>query len=70
VNKITVLLYDHKYELYKLRQKVTMWIAWHLPKSLVMWCYMRIAAHATTGKYSHVNACDLGMMDAVKCWED
>ncbi len=42
---------DRRYLLTKRREKVTMWVAWHLPRSLVMWCYYRVAAHATTGQY-------------------
>lgn len=61
---------DFKYEAHKFREKLIMKIAWHLPRYLVMWCYMRVAAHATTGKYGSTNASELGMMDAIKRWDD
>ena len=51
------------------KEKVVRWVAWHLPKTLVMWCYMRVAAHATTGQYGNTNVAELGMMDAIKRWD-
>lgn len=50
--------------------KITRWIAWRLPKRLVKWCYMRVAAHATTGKYRDTEVPALGMMDAIQRWDD
>ena len=48
-----------------LYRKIATW----LPRELVMRCYMRVAAHATTGKYERdTNVCDLPMMEAVKRW--
>lgn len=51
------------------KENIIRWVAWHLPKTLVMWCYMRVAAHATTGQYSNTNVAELGMMDAIKRWD-
>lgn len=45
-----------------------MWVAWHLPRRLVMWCYVRVGAHATTGQYSATVVPDLPMMEALKRW--
>lgn len=45
------------------------WLAWHLPKRLVMWCGMRIGAHATQGQYSNQVVPELGFMDAMQRWE-
>ena len=53
----------------KWRDKALMWIAWHLPKPLVMWCYVRVGAHATTGRYSSTLVPELSMMDALGRWE-
>lgn len=61
---------DRRYLLTKRREKVTMWVAWHLPRSLVMWCYYRVAAHATTGQYGDTVVPELSMMDAIKRWDD
>lgn len=53
----------------KRKEKFWMAIAWHLPKPLVMWCYMRVGAHATTGEYGHTIVPELSMMDAIKRWD-
>jgi len=45
-------------------------IAWSLPKRLVMWCSVRLIAHATQGKYSETVVPELTAMDALKRWED
>jgi hypothetical protein len=58
-----------KYELPRLQEKAWMWIAWHLPKTLVMWCYIRLAARATTGEYDTTNPTELNVMEALKRWE-
>jgi hypothetical protein len=51
-----------------MREKLEMKIAWLLPKQIVMWAYIRVGAHATTGKYSNTIVPELGMMDALKRW--
>ncbi len=51
-------------------EKIFIWIAWRLPKTLVMWCGFRIAAHATAGKFGHEAPDDVSVMDAMKRWED
>ena len=58
-----------KYRVDKFIEKVTLWVAWHLPRRLVMWCYFRVAAHATGGKYGNTNPCDLNIMEAIKRWD-
>jgi hypothetical protein len=45
-----------------------MFIAWHLPKSLVAWCAIRVGAHATQGQYSSQVVPDLKFMDALQRW--
>ena len=52
-----------------MREKITIWIAWHLPRYLVMWCAVRVHAHATTGQYSSQVVPDLTAMDALKRWD-
>jgi hypothetical protein len=61
---------DRRYLLAKRREKAVMWVAWHLPRTLVMWCYMRVATHATTGRYGGTVVPELTMMDAIKRWDD
>lgn len=43
--------------------------AWLLPKRVVMWAYIRVGAHATTGQYGNTIVPELGMMDALERWE-
>ena len=49
--------------------KFVRWIAWKLPKRLVMWCAVRVGAYATTGEYSNQIVPDLTFMDAMKRWK-
>jgi hypothetical protein len=54
----------------KLKERATMWLVWRLPRAIVMWCAIRVAAHATTGRWSHQVVPDLRMMDAIKRWDE
>lgn len=49
-------------------EKLLIFIAWRLPKQLVMWCAVRVGAHATQGPYSNQIVPDLPFMDALKRW--
>jgi len=51
------------------RERFVRWIVWHLPKYLVMWCYVRVGAYATGGEYGDTEVSALSMMDALKRWE-
>jgi len=59
-----------RYELRKRRERVIRWFVWRLPREVVMWSYVRVAAHATTGKYGDTVVPELGMMDALKRWDE
>lgn len=48
--------------------KLCMWIAWHLPKRVVMWAYYRIAAFATQGEWGNEHPDDVTIMTAVDRW--
>jgi hypothetical protein len=50
-------------------EKITMAIAWRLPRSLVYWCAIRLGAHATQGPYSNQEVLALNFVDALKRWE-
>jgi len=50
-------------------ERIWMWIAWRLPHTLVMWCTIRLGAHATQGEYSNQEVPALLFMDALKRWE-
>lgn len=43
-------------------------IVWRLPHSIVMWAYVRVAAHATSGEYSDTHPNEIGLMDALDRW--
>jgi hypothetical protein len=50
------------------RQAIPRKIAWMLPRSVAMWAYIRIGAHATTGQYADTIVPELGMMEALERW--
>lgn len=52
-----------------MREKILIWVAWHLPRKLVMWCAIRVGANATQGAYSNQEVPELKFMDALKRWE-
>jgi hypothetical protein len=45
-----------------------MWIAWRLPRPLVMWAAYRVGAHATQGQYGSTEVPKLTFMDAMARW--
>lgn len=49
--------------------KIAMEIAWLLPRRLVYWCALRLAAHATTGTYGSQEVPELRLMDALARWD-
>lgn len=49
-------------------EKITVTIAWWLPRRLVYWCAIRVGAHATRGPYSHEEVPSLKFIDALKRW--
>ena len=49
--------------------KIWMWLAYRLPRELVMWAAIRLMAHATTGKYDTTIVPELTAMDALNRWE-
>ena len=44
------------------------WLAWKLPKRLVLWAAIRVVANATQGAYSDQVVPDLTAMDALDRW--
>jgi len=53
----------------KMSEKFWMFVAWHLPKKLVLWAAIRLIAYATQGKYGSTIVPELSAMDAIKRWE-
>jgi hypothetical protein len=64
------LRYDLRYELGKRFEALIRAIVWRLPRRLVMWSYIRVGAHATTGKYGNTVVPEITMMEALKRWDD
>lgn len=50
------------------REKVVVWLAWHLPRSLVYWAAVRVVAHATTGRYGNEVVPAVVCVDALQRW--
>lgn len=51
------------------KDKIAMWIAWHLPRWLVYWCAIRLNAHATQGVWGNESPNDISIMDALGRWD-
>jgi hypothetical protein len=54
---------------FKMKEKLCKKIAWILPRSIVKWCYFRVLAHATQGKWSKQVVPDLTWQQAADRWE-
>ena len=52
------------------RERAVMWIAWHVPRWLAYWCFIRVAAHATTGKWGTTVPHDLDVMESLRRWDE
>ena len=48
--------------------RLAIWLAWKLPRQVVRWAVVRVAAHATTGIYSETIASDLTVLQALERW--
>jgi hypothetical protein len=51
------------------KDKIQMWVAFRLPKWLVMWATVRLVVHATSGKYETTIVPELTAMEALQRWE-
>lgn len=49
-------------------ERIWIWIAWRLPRSLVKWASVRLMSEATTGKYSNQVVPELTAIDALRRW--
>jgi hypothetical protein len=59
-----------RYDAYKLPEKITVAVAWKLPRPLAYWAAIRVMSHATVGKYGDQIVPELLAMDALKRWDD
>jgi hypothetical protein len=65
-----LLRYDLiRYDMRRWPEKVCMWIAWKLPRQLVLWCAVRLMAHATTGQYGNQEPGRVSILDALDRWK-
>jgi hypothetical protein len=55
--------------LYRMKERLTIKLAWALPRFLVRWVGYRIAAHATTGKWGGEHPDNVPMLTALQRWE-
>ena len=52
-----------------MKEKLMIWIAWHLPKSLVKWAAVRVFAYASsTAELSNKAAGSITCFDATNAW--
>jgi len=51
-------------------ERMLMWIAWHLPKRLVVWCYYRVHGFATGGRYSTLHPDEVNWRMAITAFEE
>lgn len=49
-------------------ERVWIFLAWRLPRPLVMWAAIRLLAHATQGPFSTTVVPELTFMDALQRW--
>jgi hypothetical protein len=62
--------WDAKYKATKLKERLQRKIAWVLPRSIVMWAYIRVVSHATTGRWSNQVVPELGATEALERWDN
>lgn len=62
--------FEYKYQARKFSEKVLRKIVWLLPRKVVMWAFIRVVAHATTGKWGNQIVPELSAMDALKRWDE
>lgn len=53
-----------------MKEQFWMKIAWLLPRPLVMWCAVRLMAHATQGQWGNESPSSLLAMTALQRWPE
>ena len=51
-------------------EKLTIWIAWHLPRSIVKWAAVRMFAVASAGKFATKDAGAITFFDGMEAWNE
>lgn len=44
------------------------WVARHMPRWLVLWCFVRVVTHSTSGRYSRTVVSELLCTEALRRW--
>jgi len=57
-----------KYYLNKLADRILLEIEWLMPKTLVTWCFIRVFANATNGRYGKTECVELTAVEALERW--
>lgn len=60
--------HDWHYEFDKLRDNLAMWVAWHLPRRVVMWAYVRVGAEVSVTTFREKDVSAMGMMETLDAW--
>src|SRR5215831_16974005 len=55
--------------LYRMTEKINIWLAWHLPRSVVYWAGIRMGAHATSGCWGNECPSETLFITVLKRWE-
>lgn len=50
-------------------ENTQIWIAWHMPRSMVTWCAIRLMAHATQGQWGMSSPTELDCVSALNRWD-
>lgn len=64
------LEFEARYRATKFSEKMQRKIVWAMPRKLVMWAFIRVVSHATTGKWSNQIVPELGAMEALERWDN
>lgn len=51
------------------KERLTMWVVWHLPHQIVYWAYIRVHANATCGPFGGEQPDQVSWSEACRRWE-
>lgn len=60
---------DRRYYARKHYEAVIRWIVWRLPREVIKWAFVRVGAHATTGRFGDTIVPEITMMEALGRWD-
>jgi hypothetical protein len=58
------------YRIGRIPGNVMRWVVWKLPREMVLQCAIRVAAHATGGKWGNNNPSDVSIIQMMDRWGD